>query len=341
VNNIIKNDPTDYFNNQEDKLFGIYKGVIEDNNDTEKQMGRCKIRVFGVHTPKKIKTEIEGVPTSEIPWAEPALGLFGGSITGIGAWTIPVQGTHVFIFFEQGNILKPRYFATIPGYPTDQNHGFEDDEGFSDPDEIYPYKTVVAPHKPNALNEPDYHKLSRGVKTSTIIEYENTNKDTNVAKAKSGTWSEPDSSFNATYPHNNVFSTKSGITIEVDDTPDNERIHIYHPSKTYIEINKDGQLIIRNAGDKYEIVDASKKTHIVTSHDVTVGTTKTSKVGTINTEEIGTNDLKQVDGDRTLHIDGTLNISAKNGINIWSGGNINIDGTQVHLNDGIATEVDI
>ena len=67
-----------------DKLFGIYKGVIEDNNDPEK-MGRCKIRVIGIHSPNKTKKNMDGVPTDEIPWAEPALGLFEGSVTGFGA----------------------------------------------------------------------------------------------------------------------------------------------------------------------------------------------------------------------------------------------------------------
>lgn len=337
---IIKNNPTEYFQNQEDKLFGIYKGVIEDNNDTEKQMGRCKIRIFGVHTPKKVKTETEGIPTNEIPWAEPALGLFGGSVNGIGAWTVPVQGTLVFIFFEQGNILKPRYFATIPGYPTDQNHGFAKEEGFSDPDEVYPYEEITAPHKPNALNEPDYHKLSRGIKTDTIIEYIDADLDTGVSRAGGGTWDEPASSYNTTYPHNNVFSTKSGITIEMDDTPDNERIHIYHPSKTYIEINKDGQFIIRNSNHKIEIVENSKKTHIYSNHHINVGAVKTTKVGaskyeeigTTNTQTIGTTNKQQIGSDSTIHVGGISNNSVSNTTNIWCGGNINLDGTMIYLN---------
>jgi hypothetical protein len=49
------------------------------------------------------------------------------------------------LFFEGGHILRPMYFATVPGYPTDKNHGFTTEEGFSDPDETYPDK----------LNEPD------------------------------------------------------------------------------------------------------------------------------------------------------------------------------------------
>jgi len=211
------------------------------------------------------------------------MGLFGGSVSGIGSWSVPVQGSHVFLFFEAGNILQARYFATVPGKPTDQNHGLSDKQGFSDPDNEYP-NTTSTTHIPNSLNEPDFHRLARGDTTNTIIEETNGNLDTPTG--------EPASSYNATYPDNNVFTTKSGITLEVDDTPGNERLHIHLPSKTYIEINKDGRLIIRNSSDKYEIVGGDKKVHI------------------------GDDDKKQVDGDRTLHIDGTLNISAKTGINI-------------------------
>jgi len=327
---MIKNNPTDYLSQQEDKLFGIYKGVIEDNDDTEK-MGRCRIRVFGVHTPKKIKSNTEGIPTGEIPWAEPALGLFEGSLSGFGAWTVPLQGSLVFIFFEQGNILKPRYFATIPGKPTDKNHAFDEDEGFSDPDGVYPVQTTVAPHKPNALNESDYHRLAKGTSTDTIVESKNTNKDTNITSGLSEpTWNEPDSSYNAEYPHNKVFTTHSGITIEVDDTPDNERLHIYHPSNTYIEINKDGKMIIRNAQDKFEIVDRDKYEHIQQHYNINVNTDKISKIGGVDLQEVG--------GDSILYVKGKLYISADDGIDMWSNNDINIDGNNIHLNDGIAVK---
>lgn len=277
-----------------DKLTGIYRGVIEDSSSDPEKLGRCKVRVFSVHSPNKTKTSIDGIPTSELPWAEPAMGLFEGSMSGFGAWTVPLQGSHVFVFFENGNIMKPRYFATIPGKPADQNHGLTDKQGFSDPDNTYPNETSTSPHQPNGLDESDFHRLARGVTTNTIVESKTTSKNP----------SEPAPYYNATYPHNKVFATKSGITIEIDDTPDNKRIHIYHPSNSYIEIDNSGNVIIRNANDKYVIVDGSK--------------------------------LEYVSGDHTIYVGGKLTISADSGVDIYSGGNINLDGTQVHLNDGIA-----
>ena len=48
---MLKNDPQEY-QPQPQQLYGIYRGVVEDNNDPEKK-GRCRVRVFGVHTKKK------------------------------------------------------------------------------------------------------------------------------------------------------------------------------------------------------------------------------------------------------------------------------------------------
>jgi len=61
---MIKNDPSE-FQPQLEILNGIYRGVIEDNNDPEKR-GRCKIRVFGINTENKTKTNFDGIPTEEL-----------------------------------------------------------------------------------------------------------------------------------------------------------------------------------------------------------------------------------------------------------------------------------
>lgn len=69
---------------------------------------------------------------------------------------------------------------------------------------------------------------------------------------------EPASSYKATYPNNNVLQTKSGHVIEIDDTPQAERIHIYHKSGSYIEINKDGRMIIKSQGESFEVSKGEK-----------------------------------------------------------------------------------
>jgi len=328
---MLKSNPKDILDPMNDKLNGIYRGVVEDNSSDPEKMGRCKIRVFGIHSPNKVKDKTDGIPTDELPWCDPVMGLFEGSMSGFGAFTVPLQGSHVFVFFEGGNIMNPRYFATVPGKPTDQNHGLTDKQGFSDPDNVYP--------KTNRLNEPDFHRLARGISESTIVDHKNTNLDKDVETSDGEEWSEPESYYKAEYPHNNVFATHSGIVVEIDNTPANPRIHIFHPSNSYVEINKDGDVIIKNSGDKYDITGKTKNKHTVLNDNETIDENKTKyvkktekiKVGKSKTEEI-------VNGDYTLHVNGKLYISATNGIDIWSGNNVNIDGTQIHLNDGISVE---
>ena len=50
-----------------------------------------------------------------------------------------------------------------------------------------------------------------------------------------GTWKEPrpDSLYGAVYPYNHVHLSESGHLTEVDDTPNNERLHRYHRTGTY------------------------------------------------------------------------------------------------------------
>lgn len=320
---MLKNDPRDY-TPVEDRLNGIFRGVVEDNNDPEK-MGRCRIRVFGIHTEKKNKDEKEGVPTEELIWAEPALGLFEGGQTGFGSWVVPLQGSHVFLFFENGHIMKPRFFASVPGLPTDKNHGFKEEDGFSDPDSEYPNESTQYPHKPNQLDESDYHRLSRneGI-DETIVQHKKDGKDTGVSIALNGTWDEPDPYYATEYPHNKVLSTNSGITVEIDDTPGEERIHVYHPSKSYIEIDKDGNVVVRNANDKFEIVDNDLKQHIMNNFDRTVDNNRSSKVGADENQEIGGNVTREIGGSRTDDVGNTVDQTA--------GGNHTIIAPTINLN---------
>lgn len=120
------------------ELRGIYRGVVEDNKDPDRA-GRCRIRVFGVHTYTNTSKKLhEGVPTEHLVWAQPACPIFGG-ISKVGIYGVPCQGAHVFLFFEAGNIMQPRYFATAPGMPQQMgNKNF----GFFDPDEVFPTRIM-------------------------------------------------------------------------------------------------------------------------------------------------------------------------------------------------------
>lgn len=53
---------------------------------------------------------------------------------------MPYQGAHVFLFFENGNIMQPRYFATAPGIPKEPANP---NMGFYDPDGVFPLKEFL------------------------------------------------------------------------------------------------------------------------------------------------------------------------------------------------------
>ena len=70
-----------------------------------------------------------------------------------------------------------------------------------------------------------------------------------------GKWFEPRpiSLYGAVYPYNHVHLSESGHLIEIDDTPDNERLHRYHRTGTYEEIGSLGQRIVKVVNENYHM----------------------------------------------------------------------------------------
>lgn len=104
---------------------GIYRGTVTYNDDPDVK-GKVKIFVHGVYP-----DEYEAKP-EYLPWAEPAMGLFGGNWTNekpdshgnhlnsqVGWCTVPHaglkpdMGSEVYLFFEHGDINFPIYFAAV------------------------------------------------------------------------------------------------------------------------------------------------------------------------------------------------------------------------------------
>lgn len=322
---MFKNSPSE-MKPEVEKLRGFFRGVIEDNEDPLK-MGRCRIRVFGLHTKKTIKTETDGIPTNELPWFEPCLPIIEGSISGFGMWSVPVQGSHVMVFFENENPQLGRYFASLPGIPSEKS-SINDatlTDGFKDPDNQYPVT--------NRIGESDYHRLSRGISSQTLVTTKNSNRDTNVQKAYGGTWSEPQSPYNARYPHNFVFTTHGGITIELDSTPGSKRFHIYHPSNTYIEVDNNGVMVIRNNDNKYVITLGDNNKHVYGNDNQTVDNNKTVKVKGNEDTEIAGNERKKVEGNVSIQVTGTADVTVTGDVTVQGGNDITVQsGNKIHLN---------
>ena len=91
---------------------GMYTGVVE-NRDDPLKLGRCQVRIVGLHTDDKTV-----LPTEELPWAFPMAPITSASMNGIG-WTPvgPVPGTWVVIMFHDEEEQMPVMIGTIGGIP--------------------------------------------------------------------------------------------------------------------------------------------------------------------------------------------------------------------------------
>jgi hypothetical protein len=127
---------------------------------------------------------------------------------------------------------------------------------------------------------------------------------------------EPDSSYAARYPYNRAIVTRSGHIIEIDDTPDNERLHVRHSKGSYVEINKDGRIIIKSVDDSFEIVGKDKNIHIEGNANIKV-------VGNLNSVVDGKTTITGKN-DIVLASEGKISINGVLGVNISSGTSINI-----------------
>ena len=121
---------------------------------------------------------------------------------------------------------------------------------------------------------------------------------------------EPESSYGTVYPYNRVYQSESGHVIELDDTPNKERIHIFHSKGTYTEINENGRRVSKIVDEDIEVVIKDKIVYVQ-------GNTKL-----------------EVKGNSQVIIDGNVDVKVKGNYNLHVDGNIKINGKQINLNDG-------
>lgn len=90
----------------------FYVGVVENRLDPLK-LGRCQVRVVGVHTDDKSQ-----LPTSALPWAHPMQPITSAAISGIGHTPVgPVEGTWVMVIFRDQDNQMPVMLGSIGGIP--------------------------------------------------------------------------------------------------------------------------------------------------------------------------------------------------------------------------------
>lgn len=119
---------------------------------------------------------------------------------------------------------------------------------------------------------------------------------------------EPAPAYDAKYPYNKVISTPGGHVIEIDDTPEAERIHIFHKSGSYVEIDHTGRMVKKVVGDDYQILANNSEIHIE---------------GKLNV---------YIKGNATLKIDGNYSADVAGTYTVKSSGNMKFEAPKIDLN---------
>jgi len=190
--------------------------------------------------------------------------------------------------------------------------------GFSDPSGKYPLSSM--------LKEQDTNRLSRRNTSNTSVHKRLSARRTGV-RSIGGVFNEPAPAYNAQYPFNHVRATESGHIQEFDDTHGNERIHTYHTSGTFQEVDKYGNRINKIVGDDFTIVERNGYIYIDGTCRITVGSDV--KLVVQGNAEI------EVDGDVNWDVGGDFNIKAGGKFSAQSGGDASIlSGASVAVQSG-------
>lgn len=194
--------------------------------------------------------------------------------------------------------------------------------GFRDPNNKYPLKEY--------LNEPDVNRLARGIIEGTVVKMKDSTRVLGIPKANGmGRWDQPEAPFGAKYPFNKVFETEAGHIQEFDDTPGQERIHTYHRSGTFTEIDTNGAQVNYIVGDNYILMEKNGCIHVAGECNITVDgnanifarSDANVEVAANATVTVGNNLAIGSANDTTLAVGGDLLIKAVGDIKM-SGANI-------------------
>ena len=219
----------------------------------------------------------------------------------------------------------------LPNTSTLNNEDLAKVKGFEDPNKKYP--------KFEYAGLSDVNKLAVGDRSHLSFQVKENNKIENIQLAKtSQTWDEPDPAFGGNYPYNQVIETEAGHVIEIDSTPNAERIQVFHKKGTYIEIDVNGSMVRKTVGENYEIMDRNNFVYVKGAHCLTVEG-KTSILVKDNAVIEVEGDLSVTGhGDTLVQSAGTMAVvadtaivTAKKGIDIASEGAINIQGKSISM----------
>jgi len=285
-----------------------FVGVVEDRQDPQ-YAGRIRVRALGHHTSDKTK-----LPTSDLPWAAVMLPISSSGISGIGQTPLGlVEGSWVFGYFRDGErCQEPLVLGSLPGKPSEYGNP---NKGFYDPNSRTDDTTKSI--YPKEIDEPDTNRLAvnNPDKEHTSLTTRKEQRLTNITGVNN-TWSQPEISYNASYPYNHVYESESGHIMEFDDTTGAKRIHLRHTSGTSIEMTNNGDTIEITKNNRYILVTADNKVYIKGSKDVVIDGDYDLKVNGNYNIAVAGNKVETISGTKTstttgavVHIGSTIDLN--------------------------------
>lgn len=211
-----------------------------------------------------------------------------------------------------------------------------DNRGFKDPHGKYPtYKF-----------EPDTNRLARGERIeTTIVRKKELTLEKNV-KTCGTIWSQSPVPYNTTYPYNYVYQSESGHVMEFDDTVNSERIHLYHKSGTFFEIDANGTEVKKIVGDGYEILERDSYIYIKGDKNITIdGTSSVQVNNALNVDVIG-NTTVNIHNNCDVNVSGDMNTSVRGSYKVkadsiyFESNTLNIKSTSISQESAI-TNIDV
>jgi hypothetical protein len=285
--------------------FTWFLGIVQDINDPL-NCGRVKIRCVGWHS-----DNVNELPVENLPWAQVLMPVTSASTSSVGrSGTGLLNGSYVMGFFLDGETSQqPIVMGSLHGIPDGSDQG-----GYSDPDGIYP-KFPGFPDTPNlaydrfiqdSITKDKEANVVKDVPTARLQKVTSVSSDVGEEDYELKTWSEPlpRNGKDPVYPKNHVTQTESGHAIEIDDTVENERIHIYHRTGTFCEIQDTGDRVTKIIGDDYEICVQDKNVLISGKCNITVTGDARLYVEGNMIQEVGGNYNLTVHGDMKTKING-------------------------------------
>lgn len=280
--------------------FTPFFGLVEDNNDTEHQIGRVKVRIFGYNAGIGI------LPTEMLRWFVP-INSNNAQLNGVGVSPTGYKiGSFVFGFYIDEEMQNGIIIGSVAGIHDEIN----------DVNDIA--RGVISEHI-TALRD----SVKKGHETST-----------------DATWDEPETPYAAVYPENMTYTTSSGHVIEVDDTKDAERIKVFHRTGTMLEIHPDGTIVRRHVKDDYRLTTGNKFSSTEGNNTYLVKGDDDFRLNGDQRTKIDKSRFEQIDVDEEVKIDGnqTIVIGKDETITIHGNETLEVDGDRkrtVHGNESV------